>query len=99
MGALTVRLLRTVSSGSVSGMRSPRPPFGGGFETVERGGPEGVEIRPQRFERGRVYPVDAARAVRLIGDEARIFQHFEVLRHRRTRDGKVAGEVADGRRA
>ena len=47
----------------------------------------------------RVEPVEPARALRLVDDQARLLEHLQVLGDRRTADGEPAGELADRLRA
>ena len=51
---------------------------------------------PQAGDTFRVELVKAARAGAGIGDEAGLFEDFEVLRYGGTADGKLAGKLVDG---
>lgn len=49
----------------------------------------------QRGYAGRVEPVDPASAVRSLAHEPGVFQHLQVLGHRRSADREFVGEFAD----
>ena len=58
--------------------------------------PELVEVFADGVEAGGVELVEAAVAVGGVGDEASLFEDFEVLGDGGAGDGKVFGELADG---
>jgi hypothetical protein len=62
---------------------------------VKRRAPELVEPFAQRAQAVRVDVIDAPRPLGPIGDEACIFQHAQMLRHRRAADRQAAGQSAD----
>src|SRR5215217_2653136 len=61
--------------------------------------PEPVELGAQRGHAVRVRPVDAAVAVTPVEHEPGLLQYLQVLRDRRSCDGQLARDVADGTRA
>src|SRR5919106_200876 len=58
--------------------------------------PERVELVAQRPYAGGVEPVDAPSSGRLVVDEARLFEHLQVLGDRRPADRQLIGEFAHG---
>ncbi len=73
--------------------------FAGLFEAGEGTVPELIEFGPERLEAVGIHLVDAAIAIRPVGDQSRVFEHLEVLRYGRPADRKLAGQFADGARA
>src|SRR5258708_36411665 len=67
-------------------------------ECVERVRPELVEVLADGGEPLPVELVDAARSLGVIGYEARVLEHLEVLRDRWAADGERAGDVDHGER-
>ena len=72
--------------------------LGLGPKSGERIVPELIEPGPQGRKPLRVDGVDAACAFRVIGDEASLLQHFEMLGHRRPADRHVLRKRADRQR-
>src|SRR5262245_58236270 len=60
--------------------------------------PHGVDVGSQLTERLSIGAVDAPRALAPLGDQTRVPQDFEMLRHRRLADRQGPGDLADGPR-
>lgn len=59
-------------------------------------GPEPIEIGPERREAGWVYDIYATGAFRVIGDEAGLLEHTQVLGDGRPADRKIARQLTHG---
>src|SRR5689334_18816422 len=69
--------------------------FSDGSKVAQRLTPEGVELIPKRKHSDLIEAVDASRPVSLLLDEARVFEHLEMLGHSRPTDRKSIGKLAD----
>jgi hypothetical protein len=65
------------------------------FEGFERGVPELIEPAPERAETLRVDVVHATRAFGLVGDQAGVFEDFEMLGDCGAAYGHFGGDFAD----
>ena len=66
---------------------------------AQRSIPKGVELVAQGKNCGFVEVVDAARAIRLLGDQSGVLQYLEMLGHRRAAHREGRGELADRARS
>ena len=65
------------------------------LKRLERDAPELIEIGPQGRKAGGVKLIDPPCALGTVSDQARLFEHTQMLRDRWTADGELFGELAD----
>src|SRR6478609_4142484 len=71
----------------------------GGLEGYERAIPKALQISTQGSQPTRVELVDAVLAGAPVDDQARVFQHLEVLRDRRAAHGELVRQLGYSPRA